>query len=1044
MAPLTRSAAGTSLFTPAAQPPRHTEIINVDDEDDEQQSLEDEETNGDGQSYASQSEDQDETMDEGMDGVNGEPASETGSEVSVQGSVEQSNFSLSNKGQDTPLFTAAGAQEALHPLRRTADRVTRQIEAFADKLDQFKRQNSTDEFNSAQAAYKLVESYRDLANNAIKEIQKQQVLDRAKSGFRSSGTQEEKSTEEIRRLQLESDTWRLLLNLISIDDPSSRARYKAGQQTAFQELHRYSTDREIWEQFLNADQYGLECVIAMRWLEETSKTGDQDIDLLIATMENQSQRGDGLWSHGWLYTKEAIKGHKRLRAWPQPLEPNDPGISRSLLSKDEQKPLITQLDPDAVTRQNHTLETQDQSFELATWATCWKMLRQGENWTKIREWAENHLEGWRAVSLCGSSVDPKSASTQYPADDGHTRLMNSRAQDSWRSACSSLTRNKNVNDFQRAVYALLAGETEAAANVCRGWDDYLYVFFNRVVLSRYQGFCRQFQRKLSHSPTTPVTFKPEPAGHAELQKYLVFLKGNKRVSGETRNPFRNMQAAILSQGYDSFFPALAHAVSDVSAAKSGNTSIVPVLPHKAVDESYFIAADDPEALKIAAHVYVVASARGYARADSHFIETASVIVAGHIANLEDRGLFHLIPLYASLLPTSMCHSVLAKILIDILDPEEKRQQVQLANKYNIDINTVLDVQWAWVKEKVSAVDHSRGITGYSRMSRRSDGSKHLVSPKPDLIGVSVSEEDDKMIRSLEWLRVTDGQWDKICDLGTWLYRKFMVADKLAAARELSFRMRTADISIEKFGSDIISMPPQDLGYSEATTPTSPTKSKRNSLHLHRRSTSGSNNIGLLSAYNQCQAMRDLESLILGLDAVEAFAIIHEQRSKTKRRRDSGTLKVMGQELEECVGVLEDWIAAVTDEEWLLKSPDPEEEKDFAHIRTTYIPELVLDYHNAMYFASYCLERNDLLTQCMVTSIWVANYQHITLAFTQAQRMAELMEVLALSSKALVIRNTSSPKSSKDELIQEVKIWDVEVTEDEKKRIGLTSAYDPAI
>ena len=83
----------------AAQPPRHTEIINVDDEDDEQQSLEDEEINGDGQSYASQSEDQDETMDEGMDGVNGEPASETGSEVSVQGSVEQSNFSLSNKGQ---------------------------------------------------------------------------------------------------------------------------------------------------------------------------------------------------------------------------------------------------------------------------------------------------------------------------------------------------------------------------------------------------------------------------------------------------------------------------------------------------------------------------------------------------------------------------------------------------------------------------------------------------------------------------------------------------------------------------------------------------------------------------------------------------------------------------------------------------------------------------------------------------------------------------------------------------------------------------------
>jgi nuclear pore complex protein Nup107 len=670
------------------------------------------------------------------------------------------------------LFTAAGAQEALHPLRRTADRVTRQIEAFADKLDQFKRQNSNDEFNNAQAAYKLVASYRDLANNAIKEIEKQQIVDRAATGFRSNGTQDTKSAEEIRRLQLESDTWRLLLNLISIDDPSSRARYKAGQQTAFQELHRYSTDREIWEQFLNADQYGLECVIAMRWLEETSKTGDQNLDGLITDMETQAQRGQGLWTHGWLYTKEAIKGHKRLRAWPQPLEPNDPGISRTLLSNDEQKPLVTQLDPDAIIRQNHTLEKQDQSFELATWATCWKMLRQGENWTKIREWAEGHLEGWRAVSLCGSSVDPKSASTQYPADDGHTRLMNSRAQDSWRSACSALTRNNTVDDFQRAVYALLAGETDAAAAVCCGWDDYLYVFFNRVVLSRYQGFCRQFQRKLSHSPNTPVAFKPEPAGHAELQKYLVYLKGNERVSGETRNPFRNIQAAILSQGYDSFFPALAQAVSHVCTEKFGKNSIVPELAPKQVEESFLIAADDEEALKIATHVYVVASARGYARADTHFIETASVLVAGHIANLEERGLFRLIPLYASLLPTAIGHSVLAKILIDIVDPKDKIQQVRLAEKYHIDIKTVLDVQWSWAKQNVSAIDHSRGVTGYSRVSRRADGSKGLVSPKADLIGESVAEEDDKMIRSLEWLRVTDGQWDKICELGSWLYRQF--------------------------------------------------------------------------------------------------------------------------------------------------------------------------------------------------------------------------------------------------------------------------------
>jgi nuclear pore complex protein Nup107 len=86
----------------------------------------------------------------------------------------------------------------------------------------------------------------------------------------------------------------------------------------------------------------------------------------------------------------------------------------------------------------------------------------------------------------------------------------------------------------------------------------------------------------------------------------------------------------------------------------------------------------------------------------------------------------------------------------------------------------------------------------------------------------------------------------------------------------------ADISIEKFGSDIISMPPQEA-YTEATTPSSPTKSKRNSLH--RRSLSGSNNIALVSAYYKAQRVLDLESLAIGFDAVEQFAHVHEQMSK---------------------------------------------------------------------------------------------------------------------------------------------------------------------
>jgi nuclear pore complex protein Nup107 len=90
-------------------------------------------------------------------------------------------------------------------------------------------------------------------------------------------------------------------------------------------------------------------------------------------------------------------------------------------------------------------------------------------------------------------------------------------------------------------------------------------------------------------------------------------------------------------------------------------------------------------------------------------------------------------------------------------------------------------------------------------------------------------------------------------------------------------MRLSDISIEKFGSDIISLPPQE-NIIEASTPTSPSKSKRNSLH--RRSISSSSNFGLVAAWYQCQRMSDLEVLTLGFDTVEQFAQIHEQISKS--------------------------------------------------------------------------------------------------------------------------------------------------------------------
>ncbi|KAF5854945.1 Nucleoporin nup84 [Aspergillus alliaceus] len=1033
MAPLikpTGSAGFTSVNPPRGCTSNDSEVIEIEDSDDEPMGDEDD----------MNANEQDEEVDEDEEVEDNDFARETnGINGGRESPLDFEPIPNGHKAYDmtTPeLFTSAGAQQALHPLRRTADRVTRQIEAFAEKLDRFKhKENRNDEIENYQAAYQLVKSYQHLAQDSIEDVSKQNTLKRAKMGWsatRSNGTEahDPKTQEELQRLQLEANTWQLFLNLISINDPPSRTSAKQAQETAFQKLHRYSSDREIWEQFVGADHYALECVIIMKWLEHTSKSASQDIDSVISELEAQAERGQGLWTHGWLYTKETIKGQKRLRAWPQPLEPNDPAVTASLLVSEKSEPLITQLDPDAVTRQKQKLQKQDQFHERATWMTCWKMLRQGESWTKIRDWAEACMENWRAVSLCGSSVDAKtSRGERTPIDDGTTRLMNWRTQASWRNACSALARSQGIEDFERAVYALLCGETEAAFKVCQSWDDYLYVYFNSVVLSRYQGFCKQLQRKLNHSPTVPVAFVPEPAGYADVNKFMAYTKGNDRVGVEARNPYRTIQAAILGKGYDSFFHSLAKAVSQAATSK-GDLSFVPDLPPAPVDDSLLIAAEDNDALRIATHLYIIAKSLGYVRSDTQFLNITSVNVIGYIANLEEAGIFEIIPLYASLLPTYQAHSVLGQILIEVVHPRDRRQQVRLMEDHGIDVEAVLRDQWQWVSASVSSVDHSRTLKRYPKVVRRKDGLPEVVPVKKDYIGTDVSSEEERVIRSMEWLRFVDGQWGRICQLGALVYRKFYVTGRLAAARELSRRMRLSDISRESFGFDLAEFPYGVEDGTEPPTPepASPTKSRLfGSPHKRNRSVSNrapsDEQTSLL--IQQSQTMRDLEELILAFDALEVFAVICEKLDEYKRRRDTGTVKHLKDDLQEALDEVSVHVDALLDE-WLMGAEDGTEQAELEEIRKTYIPELFLDYHNALYYAGHVLT-SELLVQCMNLAMQVSENEYLTSAFVASRRMAELVDALALSSKAMV--NTRAKADKKLLGGETLGIWNVEVPED---------------
>lgn len=710
--------------------------------------------------------------------------------------VEMSSGELLNPAD---LMDSSDLQQVLHPLRHAADRVGRQIATFAQTLDRFKRTEKPSEKDTG--AFKetclLISKYEAVATDSKEDLSRQRSQRRARQSTwgnsKGSGTQSQsdaqgaaKLDEEIHRLALEAQTWSLLHNLIHVNNPDSLARSAEKRQTALQSLHRYSSDREIWGKFLAADPFSVECINVLKWLEIHCST--DDLESLISDLEAQAERGQGLWAHGWLYTKEAIKGQKRLRSWPQPLEPDDPGITLSLLSSEKSEPLITQLDPDAITRQNHGLQKQDKFYEQATWLACWKMLRKGESWTKIREWSEQHLESWRAVSLCGASVDSDTAAGRTPPDDGLTRMMSYHNQESWRSACSVLANNPETDDFERAVYALLCGETEPAYKVCRSWDDYLYVFYNNLLLTRYHEFCKQFRRKLSHASDNIPALVIEPPAHPSVRKFLDAMKENERIGGEARNPYRTIQAAILSRNYDWFFYHQANAVS-AHAVSTNKPGLVPNIVSTNVDSSLLITARDDDSLRIITHIFLLAQGLGYLRSDSNFTETASVNILGYIELLQQKGGLEVIPLYASMLPKAMAHEVLGKVLIDVVDPEERARQVALMQTHDINVEAVLESQWQWVLSGCMAKDGKAKPLRLPRsVVNEDDGDIELGIIKKKFMGRYVSVEDERAIRSLDWHRYIEGQWEKICNLGTALYIRFLgKSDRFCSPRSVAYR-----------------------------------------------------------------------------------------------------------------------------------------------------------------------------------------------------------------------------------------------------------------
>lgn len=677
------------------------------------------------------------------------------------GYLEPDEHSVANTAM-TPLVDEINIDEALHPLREMAERVGREVETFAERLDEFlEHLPAQDKFN---AVLVLVEEFKHIAKDAAFQLEESNQRERAEQ-LRKEWTEQAKlstnanvfsaSTDkrlsslsgqrsakhkQWRESKQEADLWELfdlMLKLHHNPDKHAVQHDKEAELARLGRPHRYSGESEVWEHFLLCDDLARERSLIKRWLEDTVDHQESDLPGIMEELETRAQRGKGLWSSGWMATREKIKGEKRLRSWP-----TSPGAALpQIRSQDNTELLVTTLDPDARSRQGRALEKEDMYFERAIWIACWEMLRRGKSWEYVSQWCESRKEGWRALSI-GKGSDAE-------------KVVSNAA---WRKMCFLASQSGCSNDYEAAVYGLLGGSVKAVNKICRTVDDTLYSHYSASLLRQFDHYLAMNfpERAPSLRRVNEDSLQnPEEA----IVSLIAKLRQQPTTSTESIQPMKIVQSYLLANDVGSFIHALGHAIAYLDSQNDTPTKmIVPLnkfwtgggnLPEQEV-------ATDPRALRVANHMAILLRVLGEEQLDGDTRDAEENVIVAYIQTLRAARKRDLIPLYASRLSHARATLTMSYVLQDVSDYSEQEELLKLLAQYQLDNVQIINVQLRFVLEQ----NVGDGVEMPIRMLEYN--TTPITYPGQCIVdgfyAVEPTEEDDAVVRSLRWFTMLEGHW----------------------------------------------------------------------------------------------------------------------------------------------------------------------------------------------------------------------------------------------------------------------------------------------
>uniref|UniRef100_A0A0B7KDA5 Nuclear pore complex protein n=2 Tax=Bionectria ochroleuca TaxID=29856 RepID=A0A0B7KDA5_BIOOC len=863
-----------------------------------------------------------------------------------------------------------------------------EFEQFANSLDDC----LSPHLSETERRDKLLDIPRKYYENATKRLEQLEKtklrrpnddvdMDTDDLGVQGLSLDEEK---EIAQLEREVQTWDLLRRVLPLRHPSSESKEHLSR---FQKLGDRPNKNLSLDHFFQVDPVAAERRAVLQWLQNNAASGP-DIDELSRELQQNADRGD-IISYGWLHTRSAIKMKKGVTGWPHLLDRQSADINKSHITSTG-APLVTQLDPDAPSRQGRKLQPQDEYFERAIWLGCFEHLRRGSSLDKIREWCQERTELWRAVSTSALLLPTDQDAVEAEADPLSLAL--------WRRMCYSLARQGGSDDYERAVYGLLSGDISSVEKVATKWDDYLFAHYNALLRTQIDTFLlSQCDSGAVSSLTT--TFPSFDAiqfhGDAErVERRLVrsIETQSTTLRYEAFEPNKALQASIVAKDVDEYLFQQGESLGITPEYDNPSTVVRIARSQPKRQAVKFFGLNDFDGLRIVGHVYVLVTlldrldrqAEGAlskpVNQERRFAQES--IIALYTDLLRRANLQELIPLYCSILDQPRSYRVLSQNLIHIRDYEQRLTQLKLIKKATIDViefvtsqaNTRYQTLMAINAHTFEAKDNFKILAEDSPSARLGRGVKADFFGDDDKL---VENQHEEMIRALEWLLMVDETWALVFSFGVNVYKYFLKHMHLLAARRLMERVSFHEI-MQGTGLD-----DDDEAMDRITFWSDQLKEKNITSVAPEKVMADARNF------------RELESLVRALDSLETIGSLVEISADIppNNREYWGNFAAAARTVKESMEpLLKNWLLAG------IQSGDGE----LNDLRQVYLPETVLAYVSALHIAGTSLSR-DWLLECMQLAAVVAERDSdLEGTFIKAKRVKELLEAFAACSKALAI------------------------------------------